>query len=89
MRKSKIEEFEKILDKYKNENLSAIAIEMHQKAMGNKELKGEWLIYKIMNGKKYYLCLASHREGKDRKESDENIFKNKIAKCLVEFPELM
>lgn len=61
---------------------------MHKKAVYNRKLKGEWLIYKIVNNKKYYLCLASHREGVNRIESDKNIFKNKISKCLLEFPKL-
>jgi hypothetical protein len=82
------QDFEQIVKKIENENIRNIAIEMHQKAMTKKDLKGEWLIYKVKNGINYYLCLASHREGENRKESDENIFNCKIAKCLVQFPEL-
>ena len=88
IKSDRINDFEEILKKYDIKNLSAIAIEMHQKAMTKKELKGEWLIYKVVNGINYYLCLASHREGINRTESDENIFNSKIAKCIIEFPEL-
>ncbi len=84
----KIEEFEKIVKQNSNGKLSTVAIAMHKKAVYNRKLKGEWLIYKIVNNKKYYLCLASHREGVNRIESDKNIFKNKISKCLLEFPKL-
>jgi hypothetical protein len=85
----KIEEFGKIVKQHSNGKLSTVAIIMHQKAVYNRKLKGEWLIYKIANNKKYYLCLASHREGVNRIESDKNIFKNKISKCLLEFRELI
>jgi len=88
IRDEKSKEFEEIVKKYNTENLSAIANEMHQKAISNKDLKGEWLIYRTENDINYYLCLASHREGKNRKESDANIFKIKIAKCLTEFIQL-
>lgn len=88
IKSSKIDDFEKILERHKDATLSAIAIQMHLKAIASKDLKGEWLIYKVSNGKNFYLCLASHREGKDRKESDRNIFNEKITKCLIEFPEL-
>ena len=37
---------------------------------------------KVVNGINYYLCLASHREGINRTESDENIFNSKISKCI-------
>jgi hypothetical protein len=84
----RVEEFEKILNQHSNGKLSTVAIVMHQKAIFNRNLRGEWLIYRIVDNKKYYLCLASHREGVDRVESDENIFLNKISKCLLEFPEL-
>lgn len=88
IKNNRINDFEKIIKKYDTINSSVIAIEMHQKAMAKKELKGEWLIYKVINGTNYYLCLASHREGNNRTESDENIFNSKIAKCIIEFPEL-
>jgi len=88
IRKKRIIDFEKIVNKYGKDNISPIAITMHQKAISNKELKGEWLIYKKYNGKNYYLCLASHREGRNRIDSDANIFNNKISKCLTEFVEL-
>jgi hypothetical protein len=78
----RVEEFEKILNQHSNGKLSTVAIVMHQKAIFNRNLRGEWLIYKILNNKKYYLCLAIHEEG------DVNIFSDKISKCLIEFPEL-
>jgi hypothetical protein len=86
--KCRVKEFEEILNQNRNGKLSTIAIIMHQKAIFNRNLRGEWLIYRIVDNKKYYLCLASHREGVDRVESDENIFLNKISKCLLEFQEL-
>jgi hypothetical protein len=61
---------------------------MHHKAISKNELNGEWLIYKFINGRNYYLCLASHREGINRIGSDRNIFTSKIAKCIEEFPEV-
>lgn len=84
----RIEDFEKILNQHSNGQLSTIAKIMHDKAVYNRNLRGEWLIYRIIDNKKYYLCLASHREGINRIESDKNIFSNKISKCLLEFPEL-
>ncbi|MBC7523671.1 MAG: hypothetical protein H7239_04450 [Flavobacterium sp.] len=84
----RIEEFEKILNQHINNQLSTIAIIMHDKAVFNRNLRGEWLMYKIVDNKKYYLCLAAHKEGIDRRESDKNIFFNKISKSLMEFPEL-
>jgi hypothetical protein len=88
IRKEKIEDFKQIIIEYANETIFTIAIKMHQIAISNKKLKGEWLIYKKHNEKNYYLCLASHREGINRTESDKNIFDHKISKCLIEFPEL-
>jgi hypothetical protein len=88
IKNDRIKDFEEIIKKYETQKFSEIAIEMHQKAMTKKELKGEWLIYKVIDGINYYLCLASHREGINRTESDENIFNSKIAKCIIEFPEL-
>lgn len=87
LKKNRIKEFSELLSKYKD-NFQATAIDMHQKAVSRKQLKGEWLIYKEFNGINYYLCLASHREGKDRKESDSTIFNSKIVNCLNEFSEL-
>lgn len=88
IRPQRVEEFEEILNQHSNGKLSTIAIMMRQKAVFNRNLRGEWLIYRIVDNKKYYLCLAAHREGIDRAESDKNIFLNKISKCLLEFPEL-
>lgn len=89
IKNTKIDDFEKILQKYKDATLASIVRQMHQTAIMSKDLKGEWLIYKTINGKNFYLCLASHREGKNRKETDKNIFDEKISKCLIEHPELM
>lgn len=88
IRPDRIEEFEEILNQHSNGKLSTVAIIMHQKAVFNRNLRGEWLIYRIVDEKKYYLCLASHREGIDRIESDKNIYSNKISKCFLEFPDL-
>lgn len=82
IRNEKIDDFKQIVEKFGTNNISAIAITMHNKAIFNKDLRGEWLIYKIMNGLKYYLCLSTHVEG------DEFIYNEKIKPCLIEFPEL-
>ncbi|MCD8440961.1 hypothetical protein LNI98_11895 [Tenacibaculum dicentrarchi] len=82
IRPSRIQDFEIIVKKYGTNRIDAIRIMMHQKTIGENNLKGEWLIYKKKNGKNYYLCLATHKEG------DEFIFTNKILKGLDEFPEL-
>jgi hypothetical protein len=82
IRKEKIEDFKKIVEQFGTNNISAIAITMHNKAIFNKDLRGEWLIYRNMNGLKYYLCLATHSEG------DEYIYNEKIKPCLAEFSEL-
>ena len=75
-------EFQQISSDYKSHGISAVLNMMHSTAMGNKEVKGEWIVFKKHEGKKYYLCLACHYEG------DKKIFENKIMKCLSEFPEL-
>ncbi|WP_111447191.1 hypothetical protein [Breznakibacter xylanolyticus] len=82
IRNEKINDFKQIVEQFGTSNISAIAITMHNKAIFNKDLRGEWLIYKNMNGLKYYLCLATHGE------SDEFIYNEKIKPCLVEFPGL-
>jgi len=85
--KARTEELNKILHRYKNAPYSTISREMHNTAMKNKDLKGEWLIYLTKNNKNFYLCLASHKEGKNRKESDMFIFEEKIKNYLSEIPE--
>lgn len=84
----RVEEFEEILNQNINSQLTTIARIMHYKAVFNRNLRGEWIIFKIVDNKKYYLCLASHSEGINRNESDKNINSNKISKCLLEFPGL-
>lgn len=87
IRKSRTEELNKILHQYKNTSYPTLAIVMHNAALRNKDLKGEWLIYLTKNNKNFYLCLASHKEGKNRKESDMFIFEEKIKNYLHEIPE--
>ena len=82
LKPNRIRDFEIIVKKYGIDKIDAIGRMMHQKAIGEKNLNGEWLIYKNLNGKNYYLCLATHKEG------DKSIFTNKILKGLEEFPEL-
>lgn len=82
IRNERIDEFKQIVQQFGTSNIFAIAITMHNKAIFNKELRGEWLIYKKMNGLKYYLCLSTHGE------SDEFIYNDKIKPCLIEFPEI-
>lgn len=77
------EDFQKIVGEYESHGISAIANAMHSKALGTKELKGEWIIFKELNSVKYYLCLASHSE------NDQDIFDNKLKKGLTEFPGLI
>ena len=75
-------EFQQIRSDYEHHGISAILNMMHSRAMGKKELKGEWIVFKKHDGRKYYLCLASHYE------DDKTIFEDKLMKCLTEFPEL-
>lgn len=86
IRRALISDYQEILDKYGEQNISVIMNVMHTKAIheksANGELKGEWLIYKRFNDRNYYLCLATHDEG------DENIYSTKLEQCLLEFPEL-
>ncbi|MCG8388138.1 MAG: hypothetical protein MJA30_21500 [Cytophagales bacterium] len=81
-----ISDYQEILDKCGEQNISTIMNTMHTKAMREKstrgEIKGEWLIYKRLDDRNYYLCLAIHDEG------DENIYNDKLEHCLLEFPEL-
>ncbi len=83
IRPEREEEFQEIISEYESNGISAIASAMHSKAMGTRDLKGEWIIFKESNSIKYYLCLASHKEG------DLNIFNQKIKKCQIEFPDLI
>jgi len=80
--------FQTIVLKYEY-NIEFIGLEMMRIAKNEKELTGEWLIYKIKNNVKYYLCLAAHNESNNRKETDEYILNEKLAKSLLEFPELI
>jgi hypothetical protein len=82
IRNEHLNEFQQIWSDYEHHGISAILNMMHSKAMGKKELKGEWIVFKKHEGKKYYLCLASHYE------DDKTIFEEKLMKCLTEFPEL-
>ncbi len=86
IRSTLLSDYQEIVNKYGEQNISAIMSTMHTKAMHVKattgELKGEWLIYRRFSNRNYYLCLATHDEG------DEVIRKMKLDPCLVEFPEL-
>lgn len=82
IKRERTSEYQSIVSLYP-ENIVAIANMMHQTAILNKNLRGEWLIYKIVDNRKYYLCLATHNEG------DEKIFNDKIRKCVEQFPELI
>lgn len=82
IRRSRRESFNELLNKYERHGIVPVANAMHTRAMNSKELKGEWIIFKNFNGKKYFLCLATHTEG------DEFIYETKIKPCLEEFPEL-
>ena len=83
IRSEREKEFQEILDKCRSREISVIANAMHTMAMGTRELRGEWIISKELNSIKYYLCLASHKEG------DQYIFDEKLKKCRAEFPELI
>lgn len=82
LRNERRSDFEAIIRNTGAGNFAAIAQLMHTKAVMDKESKltGEWLIIYKGDRKNYYLCLATHDEG------DQNIFDNKIKKCINEFP---
>jgi hypothetical protein len=82
IRSSRRESFNKLLNEYERHGIVSVANAMHTQAMATKDLKGEWIIFKNFNGKKYFLCLATHSEG------DEVIYGAKIKSCLEEFPKL-
>lgn len=82
IKKKRQKDFKSVVKNYGNERISVIATEMFLQTLNQKKLKGEWLIYKIYNEKKYYLCFAAHHE------NDNYIFEKKILKCYAEFPEL-
>lgn len=79
-------DFDNIVDRCDESNITAIMNTMHTKAIGEKirtnKLNGEWLIYRQFNNYNYYLCLATHEEG------DSNIHKFKLLPAIAEFPEL-
>jgi hypothetical protein len=68
--------------------LSTMLNKMHDKALGEKskdnELTGEWIMYASHNDCNYYLCLATHEEGK----GDGKLIYDRIRSCFDEFPEL-
>jgi hypothetical protein len=75
------DDFDTIVKQFGVTNFSAIAQQMHTKAVIDKEkLTGEWLVIHQKERKNYFLCLATHDEG------DANIFDNKIRNCIDEFP---
>ncbi len=78
----KREYFNAIVDNIGLRNLTAIAQQMHIKAVLDKEsgLTGEWLVIYRKSERNYYLCLATHDEG------DQNIFDEKIVYCINELP---
>lgn len=82
IRNERQNEFQQITTEYGHLQISAVLNAMHSKALANRELRGEWIVFKKHEDKKYYLCLASHYE------DDKTIYENKLLKCLVEFPEL-
>lgn len=82
IRNERQNEFQQIISDYEHFGISTVLNTMHSKAIANKELRGEWIVFKKHKGKKYYLCLASHYE------DDKTIFERKLMKCLTEFPEL-
>lgn len=81
-------EFEKLTDNYGENNVDILLNNLLISTINNKKLNGEWIIYKIQNDIKYYLCLATHTEGLNRKHTDEVIYNEKISKCFTEFPAL-
>lgn len=80
-------EFSDLATQFGNVNRSALMNTLHSKAMMTKSktgtLKGEWIVYRIHNDVKYYLCLAAHMEG------DDFILKEKINVAIIDFPELL
>jgi len=49
---------------------------------------GEWLIYAEKQTFRYILTMANHKEGKNQKETDANIFARIERMCFNEYPEL-
>ena len=82
MHGKKKKDFENIITNA-GQNISAIAQQMHSKAImtlkAEQKLTGEWLIFDKKDGINRYLCLATHHEG------DKYIFDNKIQPCYLEF----
>jgi hypothetical protein len=69
-----------------NELSNLIVIGTIKNRNNENRLTGEWIIYANSNDKHYVLTLANHKEGKNRKETDQNIY-NRIEKiCFEEFP---
>lgn len=79
LRKERQEAFYKIVEECKGD-LRAICISLGQKCRLH---TGEWLIYKKIENRCYYLCLAGHEEG------DQVIYDEKISKCFDDFPEVI
>jgi hypothetical protein len=82
IRNERKNEFEQIKTDFESHGISSILNTMHSKAIRNKDLRGEWIIFKKHKEIKYYLCLACHYE------EDKSIFGNKLKNCFNEFPEL-
>ena len=82
IKKDKRKNYDAILEKVTDGNITHILNYMHTEAVHSKKLTGEWLVYAKSNDKNYFLCLATHSEG------DQNIFDNKILSCYQEFPEI-
>jgi hypothetical protein len=51
-----------------------------------KSVTGEWILYTEFNGITYVLAFANHKEGKNQKETDQNIRRRLDNTCFKEFP---
>jgi hypothetical protein len=52
------------------------------------KMTGELIVFAQVDGINYYLTLALHHEGKNRREGDRLIFE-RVKSCIEEFPEII
>ncbi len=76
------------LETIKNELIELLVLGSINNRSAESRMTGEWIIYAEKEEIKYVLTMANHKEGKNQRESDQNIY-NRIDKiCFNEFPEL-
>jgi hypothetical protein len=69
-------------------SISDLLSRVHSQVLSKKkqsgDLTGEWIVYAQVDSVNYYLCLATHKEGR----GDGNTIYQRIKPCLDEFPAL-